>query len=157
MNDGPTHSSPELVIRPIEVEDAADVVLLVQQLGYERTEQQVAEWVNTLPQRAEYQATFVACIGGDVVGWIEISIEHRLQSPPYALIGGLVVKHGYRNRRIGLRLCEHAEAWTWDRGIPAVRVTSRSTRPDAHRFYERNGYQLTKLSHVFEKHRPLNL
>jgi GNAT superfamily N-acetyltransferase len=150
------HSSAEspLLIRAIEPQDAAEACLLIEQLGYQRPLGQVAAWIESIPQRAEYQAAFVACIANQVVGWIEVSIEHRLQSAPHALIGGLVVKDGFRNQQIGLRLCEHAERWSWQRGVPLVRVTSRSTRPDAHRFYLRNGYQLTKISHVFDKTRP---
>ena len=37
-------------------------------------------------------------------------------------------------------------------GIAIVRVTSRSTRADAHRFYLRDGYTEIKMSKVFEKH-----
>lgn len=154
MSDSITSTSTELLIRSIERRDAEHVSVLTQQLGYERSASEIRDWIEALPSRAETQAAFVACIGNEVVGWIEISIQHHLQSAPHALIGGLVVKDGHRNRQIGLRLCEYVEAWTWERGIPVLRVTSRSTRRDAHRFYERNGYLLTKLSHVYEKHRP---
>ena len=154
VSNRPSPAGSPLLIRTIEPHDAAEACFLIEQLGYQRSVDEVTLWIGTLPQRAEYQSAFVACFENRLVGWIEISIEHRLQSPPYALIGGLVVKDGYRNQQIGLRLCEHAEAWSWERNIPLVRVTSRSTRPDAHRFYLRNGYQLTKLSHVFEKKRP---
>ena len=147
-------SPSPLLIRPIQLRDAPDACLLIEQLGYQRSVDDVISWIETLPQRAGYQSAFVACIAGEVVGWIEISIEHRMQSPPFALIGGLVVKDGHRNQQIGLRLCEHAESWSWAHGVPLVRVTSRSTRPDAHRFYLRNGYQTTKISHIFEKKRP---
>jgi len=149
-----TSSSPELVIRPIETRDAEQVSILTEQLGYQRSPADIHTWIESLPARAEDQAAFVACIGAEVAGWIEISVQHHLQSAPHALIGGLVVKDAYRNRQIGLRLCQHVEAWTWQHGLPILRVTSRSTRLDAHRFYERNSYQLTKLSHVYEKHRP---
>jgi predicted N-acetyltransferase YhbS len=145
--------APELVIRPIQLADAPEVAVLAAQLGYERSSRDIRSWIESLPARCEDQAAFVACIGDEIVGWIEISIQHHLQSSPHALIGGLVVKDGHRNRQIGLRLCECVEAWTWKRGLTVLRVTSRSTRHDAHRFYERNGYQLTKLSHVYEKHR----
>jgi len=155
VSDRQSPASPPLLIRAIEPRDDAEACVLIEQLGYERTLEEVTAWIRALPQRAEYQSAFVACIEDRVVGWIEISIEHRLQSSPYALIGGLVVKEGYRNQQIGLRLCEHAEAWGWEHGVPLVRVTSRSTRPDAHRFYLRNGYQLTKISHIFEKRSPL--
>jgi len=36
-------------------------------------------------------------------------------------------------------------------GIAKVRVTSRSVRLDAHRFYQRDGYVEIKTSKVFEK------
>ena len=152
VNERPPMPSSPLVIRAIEPRDAPDACLLTEQLGYSSSVDEITAWIETLPRRAEYQAAFVACAENQIVGWIEISIEHRLQSPPYALIGGLVVKDGHRNQQIGLRLCEHAEEWSAQQGISRVRVTSRSTRPDAHRFYLRNGYQLTKISHVFEKH-----
>jgi predicted N-acetyltransferase YhbS len=100
------------------------------------------------------QTAFVACIESELIGWIEVSIVRHLQSTPFALIGGLVVKDGFRGERVGLRLCQHAESWSWNRGVSILRVTSRSTRPDAHRFYLRNGYLATKISHVFEKSRP---
>jgi predicted N-acetyltransferase YhbS len=144
----------QLSIRPIEPQDAAEVSVLIEQLGYKRDQAEVAEWIERMQRRREMQIAFVACLGEQVIGWIEISVEHHLQSPPFALIGGLVVKDGYRNQQVGRRLCEQAEAWTWVQGLTKLRVTSRSTRADAHRFYLRNGYALTKVSQVFEKERP---
>ena len=154
MKDSAASTVPDVVIRPIERRDAEEVAVLTDQLGYHRSSSEVAAWIEGLLARAATQAAFVACMGEDVVGWIEVSVQHHLQSAPHALIGGLVVKDGYRNRQIGLRLCEQAEQWTWDQRLSILRVTSRSTRLDAHRFYERNGYTLTKLSHVYEKERP---
>ena len=78
-------------------------------------------------------------------------MERRLQYEPYALIGGLVVKEGFRGHGVGKRLCEEAERWGRDCGCRIIRVTSRSTREDTHRFYERDGYRRIKMSVVFEK------
>ena len=78
-------------------------------------------------------------------------MERRLQYPPYVLIGGLVVREGMRSLGIGRRLCEEVERWCVERGAGMVRVTSRSTREAAHRFYLRDGYELVKTSMVFEK------
>ena len=150
VNDRKDHPS-QLLIRMIEPRDAVEVCVLTKQLGYDRSVEEIENWIDSLKDRAANQAAFVASIADEVVGWIEISIEHRLQSAPYALIGGLVVKDGFRNQKIGLRLCERAESWSWENGISVVRVTSRSTRVDAHRFYEKNGYHLAKVSHIFEK------
>ncbi|WP_109487679.1 GNAT family N-acetyltransferase [Occallatibacter savannae] len=154
MNDSGTFQVSEVLIRGIERRDAEAVAALTEQLGYKRSASEITDWIEGLTDRARTQAAFVACIADEVVGWIEVSVQHHLQSAPHALIGGLVVKDGYRNRQIGLRLCERVERWTWEQGLEVMRVTSRSTRLDAHRFYERNGYALTKLSHVYEKQRP---
>jgi GNAT superfamily N-acetyltransferase len=154
VSDRQRHDSSQLVIRPIEPRDAAEVCVLIKQLGYDRPLDEIVSWIHSLKHRAPNQAAFVADLADEVVGWIEVSIEHRLQSAPYALIGGLVVKDAFRNQKIGLRLCERAEAWSWETGVAVVRVTSRNTRLDAHRFYENNGYRLAKVSQLFEKIRP---
>lgn len=148
-----TRSESNLAIRQMEPSDAQAVSLLIAQLGYRRTSEQVIEWIAATGTSSQ-QAAFVACLSGEVVGWIEISIERRLQSSPFALIGGLVVKDGVRGQGIGRELCRRAEEWSWERGVETVRVTSRSTRPDAHRFYVRDGYRVVKTSMVFEKDRP---
>ncbi len=143
-----------LTIRPIVPADAAAVAELTAQLGYQRTAPDIGEWIARLPLMQNRQAAFVACLGEEVVGWIEVSIERHLQSPEFGLIGGLVVRQGHRNLGIGRKLCERAEAWTWEQGVNRLRVTSRSTRADAHRFYLRDGYEQVKTSAVFEKNRP---
>jgi GNAT superfamily N-acetyltransferase len=123
---------------------------LAVQLGYERTANEVREWLGRLDTRGG-QAVFVAELGHEVVGWVDVSLEHRLQSETFGLIGGLVVRDGLRGAGIGRRLCERAEQWSAEQGAKKVRVTSRSTREGAHRFYLRDGYQQVKVSMVFEK------
>ncbi len=144
----------ELAVRIMAPTDAAAVSQLCEQLGYQRGEHAILEWIGRLASVPEAQAAFVACMGDEVVGWIEVSIEHRLQYPPFALIGGLVVKDGIRGQGIGRQLCACAEAWAWQRPVDTVRVTSRSTRLEAHRFYLRDGYRQVKTSLVFELSRP---
>ena len=151
-------SSPDdsgVLVRSIEIRDACEVARLVEQLGYQRSLDAVVAWIEALAAAsAPAQAAFVACLGEEVVGWVEVSLQSHLQSPPFALIGGLVVKEGVRGKGIGRQLCGAAEAWGWERLVSVVRVTSRSTRPDAHRFYSKNGFEPSKISHVFEKKRP---
>jgi GNAT superfamily N-acetyltransferase len=83
-------------------------------------------------------------------------MTRHLQSEPFALIGGLVVKDGYRGMGVGRRLCEAAEEWALEQGVTVIRVTSRSTRADAHRFYLRDGYTDVKISRVLEKRLPVS-
>jgi GNAT superfamily N-acetyltransferase len=145
MND-----AAEVDIRPIRQEDAGAVAELVAQLGYQRTPEQVGHWVGDLDSRSG-QACFVAELNGEVVAWIDVSLERHLQSEVFGLIGGLVVREGLRGAGIGRRLCEQAEDWSRGQGAKKIRVTSRSTREAAHRFYLRDGYRQTKISMVFEK------
>jgi len=142
-----------ILVRQMEVGDEEAVAALAQQLGYPRGPEAIRGWIQSLHDRPE-QAAFVACLNQQVVAWIEVSIQRHLQSEPYALIGGLVVGDGLRGQGIGRLLCKQAEQWAWDQGIQTVRVTSRSTRPEAHRFYREGGYKDAKTSLVFDKARP---
>lgn len=144
----------EVAIGQIEVEHAQAVSALITQLGYRRSSAEVREWIEGLRHADRQQEAFVATLNGEIVGWVEISLERRLQSSTFALIGGLVVRDGLRSRGIGRHLCARAEAWAWELGVETVRVTSRGTRIDAHRFYLREGYREVKTSLVFEKSRP---
>jgi predicted N-acetyltransferase YhbS len=141
----------DLVVRGIALEDAAAVAELCEQLGYPASGAEIAGRIKALLTRAADQVAFVACLGDEVVGWIEASIVHHLQSAPHALIGGLVVKDGVRSLGVGRRLCAEVEEWSRGKDMPVLRVTSRMTREDAHRFYLRDGFRQTKTSAVFEK------
>jgi predicted N-acetyltransferase YhbS len=140
-----------LVVRIIALEDAVAVAELCGQLGYPASGAEIAERIKALLTRIEDQVAFVACLGGEVVGWIEASIVHHLQSAPHALIGGLVVKDGVRSLGVGRRLCAEVEEWSREKGMAVLRVTSRTTREDAHLFYLRSGFRQTKTSAMFEK------
>jgi predicted N-acetyltransferase YhbS len=140
-----------VLVRVISQEDAAAVAKLSGELGYETSVAETVERIGFLLSQGKRQTAFVACVEKEVVGWIEASIVHHLQSPVHALIGGLVVKDGVRGLGVGRRLCAEVERWSRERGVAVVRVTSRSTREAAHRFYLRDGYRQTKTSAVFEK------
>ena len=62
-----------------------------------------------------------------------------------------MVSERLRGQGIGRLLCRRAEQWSWDHGVRTVRVTSRSSRVEAHRFYREGGYGEIKTSVVFEK------
>lgn len=143
--------APSLLVRRIAPEDAAQVAELSAQLGYEISIEAVSERIQALAICVEEQVAFVATAGTQVVGWIEAAVTHHLQSPAHTLITGLVVRDGMRSLGIGRRLCAEVEAWSRDRGIAVLRVTSRMTRERAHRFYLREGFTQTKTSAVFEK------
>ena len=137
-------------IRPIEEEDAVAAAVLCMQLGYSTDAAAVLVRMRQIagdPNRA----VLVACMDGEVVGWIDLSVEYHLQSEPAALIGGLVVAEFARGQGIGLQLCKAAEDWARSRSVARLRVRSRVIRERAHAFYLRDGYARVKTSAVFEK------
>jgi GNAT superfamily N-acetyltransferase len=143
--------SEPLVVRMVSREDAGAVAELSGQLGYETSAEAMAERIGIVAGHPESQIVFVACLRGELVGWIEASISHHLQSPAYSLISGLVVRDGVRSLGTGRRLCAEVERWSREKGVMVVRVTSRASRGDAHRFYLREGFEQIKTSAVFEK------
>jgi len=144
-NDG------QVTIRQVMPGDAAVVAELNGQLGYPATVDEIRERIEALQGQDAVRTVLTACLGDEVVGWVDVALSLHLQSPECALIGGLVVRDGMRGLGIGKRLCEAAEAWSREKGVSRIRVTSRSTRTDAHRFYLRDGYAEVKTSRVFEK------
>src|SRR5665213_2439129 len=85
-----------LLVRVIAHEDATAVAELCGQLGYTVSVAEVEAQIARLAGCAESQVALVACMGAEVVGWIEAAISHHLQAAPHALITGLVVRDGVR-------------------------------------------------------------
>jgi GNAT superfamily N-acetyltransferase len=132
-------------------DDAAAVADLATQLGYPSTGEEVRERFVALAA-SEADGVLVAVDEGDVpIGWIHVARQMQLVASDRATIGGLVVADGHRSAGVGTELLAAAEAWARDHGARVMSVRSRSTRERAHRFYQRSGYELIKLSHVFEK------
>jgi GNAT superfamily N-acetyltransferase len=91
----------------------------------------------------------VAEAAGEVAGWLHAATALRLESPPYAEIGGLVVEERRRGQGIGERLVRAAIGWAGERGYAELRVRSNVVRADAHRFYRRLGFASVKTQAVF--------
>ena len=141
----------EVVTRVIAIEDAHAVAELSGQLGYDTCATRIADRIASILPLSDDHMALVACVGGQIVGWVEAEVARHLQSEPHSVITGLVVRDGARSLGVGSRLCAEGEEWSLQRGITVLRVTSRMTRERAHRFYLREGFVQTKTSAVFEK------
>jgi len=140
-----------LKVRRLQPEDAEASAVLSEQLGYPVSAEVLRDKIGRLAGCEDTRSVFAACLSEELVGWIEVDVTHHLTVEPFVHIAGLVVKDGFRGYGIGKRLCEEGEAWARSLGIAKMRVTSRSIRLDAHRFYVRDGYVEIKTSKVFEK------
>ena len=134
-------------MRPTDVESVAG---LCAELGYRAGTAEVASRIEDLAGCPE-EAVFVAELAGTVVGWVHVGVVRALTHAPEARVHGLVVEQARRGGGIGRLLLRRAEAWSAERGLSRVRLTSRIAREDAHRFYERSGYVRSKTQHVFQR------
>ena len=142
---------PELTIRAAVEDDAASVALLSAQLGYPASTEETIERLAPI-LASDRNAVFVAeRSDGLVVGWIHVFVARRVESGPFAELGGFVVQDGYRGRGIGRCMLAAAEAWALARGVRKLRVRTRTTRTAAPAFYRRLGFAWSKEQTVFDK------
>jgi GNAT superfamily N-acetyltransferase len=133
-----------LNVRPAEPRDHARLAALIGQLGYVARESEIAERLAAM--RAEGRVVLVAELDGAVVGCLSTSIMRVLHRPaPVGRISMMVVDETLRNRGIGAVLIAAAEQALAEQGCYMVEITSHVRRTDAHRFYERLGYERTSV------------
>ena len=139
-------------IRRMRGTDAERVADLTTQLGYPASAEDISARFEDLDGRPDEHVILVATDdAGEAIAWIHVARLRSMEVSDVALIGGLVVGDGHRSGGVGAELLAAAEAWARERGATKMTVRSRSTRPRAHRFYERHGYVQVKISHVFDK------
>jgi len=131
--------------------DADDVARLAGQLDYPALTNQMGERLARL-STDKTQACYVAEEAGSVIGWTQVyGVDLLASSAPFAEIGGLVVDEKRRRQGIGTLLVEAAEDWARGRGYAHIRLRSGVQRTDAHQFYQRIGYTISKASYMFRK------
>ncbi len=139
-----------LIVRPATSEDARVLDTLSAELGYATTEEAISRRLTDLVSDPNH-SVFVAQVETEVVAYIDAQISRRVHLDAYAEIVGLVVSSSHRSNGIGGALLAHAERWAVENGVSTIRLRSNVKRADAHRFYQREGYSITKTSLNFEK------
>ena len=139
-------------ISPMLLNDAPDVAQLASQLGYPVKPEEVVANFQFIRDNSS-QEVFVARteIMGPAIGWLHAFVHFSVATGPRCEIGGVVVDESFRGRGVGTQLMLAAEAWAKSKNLAGIRFSSRTSRTDAHRLYERLGYQIQKTSHVFGK------
>ena len=118
-------------VRTATLSDAADVVDLTAQLGYDVDFAAVRARLARILERLD-QRFFIAEIGGRAVGWLHAAAWEYIETHAFVVVAGLVVDRKHRKRGIGRALMAHAEAWAAEQGSAVVRLWSSSARTDAH-------------------------
>src|ERR1700720_815586 len=128
-------------IRDADLNDAAELAVLMRELGYETQRPEMEARIKLLLSNPAYK-TFVAIMDGCVCGMIGTltypSYEHN---DPSGRILALVTLSAARRRGIGRALIATAEKDFAQRGIKRVALDTRLTREDAHKLYESLGYE----------------
>ena len=136
-------------IRRAVREDAPRLAQLASDLGYTINSDSVDAAIDRL--KSDGGAIFVADASEHLTGWIHVYRSHVIQTEPFAEVGGLVVDPLNRADGVGQRLIEAAERRASANDLTLVRVRSNIVRSNAHRFYERRGYDVEETSYTFSK------
>jgi GNAT superfamily N-acetyltransferase len=78
-------------------------------------------------------------------------VSRRLFVPPFAELGGLVVRDSHRRRGVASGLLLRAEGWAAEIGCHVFRIRTNTQRIESAPFYRHRGYVLSKTQYVFEK------
>ena len=146
---GESMSSGGIIVREAATSDVPAIAALCEELGYPSSALDVETRLIEIMKSADH-AVFVA-VDRAVVGWIHVFLALRMESDPFAEIGGLVISNNYRGRGAGRKLVLQCEEWTRSKQMSSLRVRSRLSRNDAHAFYLRLGFSEKKTQAVFDK------
>ena len=93
------------------------------------------------------ETLYVACLDGEVVGTFELTLARSLpyRAATRCILAAVQVRPDMRGRGIGADMIGFALAEARRLGADLMTLSSNATRLDAHRFYERLGFQKSHL------------
>jgi GNAT superfamily N-acetyltransferase len=136
-----------IAIREIGPADISACRLLLSQLGYDLTLQEVKRRYDAIREKQDH-AVFVGEQDGQVVALLHIYERPAFDKPPEVIVQALVVDQNWRGMGIGKSMINIAERWALDRGFSSVALTSSVSRSDARSFYNSIGYKVEATSHL---------
>jgi GNAT superfamily N-acetyltransferase len=132
--------------------DLPEILILAEQLGYPNSLDDLKSRFEEIKDNSDYALFVAKAESNQIIGYIQVNKEsHSLLSSSRAEIAALIVDKDVRNKGVGAELLKHAEAWARENNLDIVRLRSNIIRTDAHRFYQRNGYEIVKSWHLFRK------
>lgn len=144
--------SVSFVIRRAQQLDSTSIAHLAGQLGYAVNQIDVTSRLPALQEPSDVVLVVELNSNKAVIGWAHVrQVPSSLLSEQAAELIALVVDEKYRGRGIGQSLLEACELWAQRNSFKSLRLRSNIKRLEAHRFYERAGYKLTKTQCNFMK------
>ncbi|MGA4722164.1 GNAT family N-acetyltransferase [Fictibacillus nanhaiensis] len=130
-------------IRKAIEEDFAELAVLMGELGYPTTDEQMEKRFKEIHNDSNYH-TIVVEEKGILLGMIGMfkGLAYE-KDESYVRIISLVVKQEFRNKKIGKLLVDHAEQWAKEQGVLKLAVNTGKRRVDSHHFYKARGFDDT--------------
>ena len=140
----------KLKIRRAKSSDVTRVAALSGELGYPTSATEMRGRLRRILPKKDH-IVLVAEIGGEVIGWMHLSVCDIVESVSFAEINGLVVAEDHRSAGAGAKLIEAGQEWARRKKCMLMHVRSNVIRERAHAFYERQGFVHYKTSKIFRK------
>ena len=99
----------------------------------------------------DWQIIYVAEIDGEIAGYVQAHKYIGTFGDLFVNIMGLAISSDFQGHGVGKALMVAAENWAQEIGAEGVRLNSGSERIEAHKFYEKIGYDKTKTQAKFQK------
>jgi len=131
----------DVVIRPATPDDLPALTNLTAELGYPDTEEEIRKRFDRVSKQPDHKIV-VAERDGKAVGLMSFhSLDLLYGAERLGRITALVVTESERGNGIGRMLVAKAEQFARDEGCKRIELTSGNRRVEAHKFYERLGYE----------------
>jgi GNAT superfamily N-acetyltransferase len=137
----------ELIIRRAHKDDVSAIVAMLADdpLGAAREKPDDPAYADAFDRvdGDPRQLLVVAEVAGEVVGTLQLTFIPGLsrRGMTRAQVEAVRVRSDHRGNGLGLALLRWAEAQARQRGCGLVQLTTDASRADAHRFYQRLGFQ----------------
>jgi GNAT superfamily N-acetyltransferase len=127
-------------IRTANINDAANIRSLLSQLGYPTQLEGLTDKIERLINHPDQ--SLIVYDDGSVKAVMSIHFTPQLGlEGDFAIISYFAVDEAARSEGIGRKLEDHCVRLAKDRNCDRIQVHCHIRRTEAHRFYERQGYQ----------------
>lgn len=137
-------------IRKMVLADLPSILSLAEQLGYECSYESLVERFKEFDDDIT-SALLVGEISNVVVAFLQIQQNLTLMTGKRAELNALVIDKPLRGKGYGKQMMSAAEDWAKAKGLPKLRLGSRSSRTDTHEFYKSYGFTIEKTWFIFGK------
>lgn len=134
-------SNKNIIFTDATINDADALLPLIHQLEHYISKESLLNNLKRNLDNENYRI-FVAKEDNQLIAFAELCFTQFIHEPnPRARLTSFCVDSRFRNKKIGTAFLQFMENFCITNNFQRIELTSKLHRTDAHRFYERNGYQ----------------